>query len=294
MTLDFMPITLDHGKAYNERFAMCSLQTSDYSLVNLWGWKEEYGLAWAWTNELVWIKQTIPEEKWWAPVGRWQDRDWKGVFDRYVPIDTRLVRIPEDAALLWQEEMKTNISIEEARSDWDYVYDVQALVTLSGNRYHKKKNLLNQFCKKYEYRYGAFTRDMIEAALDMQENWCTWRDCESSGTLAAENRVIAKVLGAWQDLIGVMGGAIFVDRRMVAYTVAEVLPCGTLLIHFEKADPDFRGAYQAINQMFLAQLGNHAPVTVNREQDLGDEGLRKAKLSYHPVSFLKKYQIIVC
>ena len=289
--LNFTPITMDRQHAYGERLAMCSLQTSDYSFVNLWGWKEEYGLSWAWTDELVWIKQSMPEERWWGPVGRWQDRDWKKIFDLDVPRGTTFSRIPEDVALLWQRDMETGLVIEEARGDWDYIYDVQALVTLSGNRYHKKKNLLNQFCRKYEYRYVPFTADMVKAALDMQENWCTWRDCESSDTLAAENRVIERVLGAWQDLSGIMGGALFVDHRMVAYTIAEVLPVGTLLIHFEKADPDFRGAYQAINQMFLAQLGDTPPVTVNREQDLGDDGLRKAKLSYHPAFFLKKYQI---
>jgi hypothetical protein len=132
--------------------------------------------------------------------------------------------------------------------------------------------------------------ELIDCALTMQEDWCTWRDCESSETLAAENRAIARVLQAWDKLEGITGCAILVDREMVAYTVAEQLTDDMLLIHFEKGKSDYKGIYQAVNQMFLAHTGSNATV-VNREQDLGDGGLRKAKLSYHPVDFLRKYRI---
>jgi hypothetical protein len=84
-----------------------------------------------------------------------------------------------------------------------------------------------------------------------------------------------------------------VDGKLAAYTIAEILPDRTLVIHFEKGDPTFKGAYQAINQKFLA----HVPAeiqTVNREQDLGDDGLRKAKLSYQPIGFIKKFGVTVC
>ena len=79
---------------------------------------------------------------------------------------------------------------------------------------------------------------------------------------------------------------------MVAYTVAERLDKDTLLIHFEKGNPEYKGVYQAINQMFLANLTDEFTI-VNREQDLGDEGLRKAKLSYNPFNFLRKYKVSI-
>jgi hypothetical protein len=81
-----------------------------------------------------------------------------------------------------------------------------------------------------------------------------------------------------------------VDGSMVAYTVAEALTPDTLLIHFEKGDTAYKGIYQAINQKFLANSASHYTF-VNREQDLNDEGLRKAKLSYHPVDYLRKYRV---
>ena len=86
-----------------------------------------------------------------------------------------------------------------------------------------------------------------------------------------------------------MGGAIFVDHQMATYTVAEDFGDRTLLIHFEKGDPGYKGVYQAINQFFLDSVKDRFTV-VNREQDLGSEGLRKAKLSHHPIDFVRKFK----
>jgi hypothetical protein len=163
---------------------------------------------------------------------------------------------------------------------------------LRGNRYHKKKNLLNQFRKKYDYRYVVLDSELVEHAQGMQEDWCTWRDCESSDILSAENRAIYRVLQNWDRLEGARGGALMVDQAMVAYTVAEALTDDTVLIHFEKGDTEYKGAYQAINQMFLAYSAKDFKF-VNREQDLNDERLRKAKLSYLPVDFYRKYRVIL-
>ena len=82
------------------------------------------------------------------------------------------------------------------------------------------------------------------------------------------------------------------DQAIAAYTVAERLTNDMLLNHFEKASPMYKGGYQAINQMFLSRTRGEFK-TVNREQDLDDEGLRQAKLSYHPSGFLKKYQVLL-
>ena len=128
--------------------------------------------------------------------------------------------------------------------------------------------------------------------MAMQDDWCSWRDCESSSILSAENRSVHKVLAHWHELQGLTGGVIQVEDLIVAYTIAEELSEDTIVIHYEKGCPDYKGVYQAINQMFLAGL-NSSYRWVNREQDLGEEGLRKAKLSYHPVSFLKKYRVTV-
>lgn len=292
MLLNFEPITLDKQHEYSKYFAECSQKASDYTFANLWGWSEEYGLYWAWTDELVWIKQTIPEEFYWAPVGSWQEVVWNRCFDDYFSKQTIFARIPENLLKIWKNNLGHRLITEEAKGHWDYLYSVTELIDLKGKRFHKKKNLLNQFRKKYDFKFVPFEANMVERAMAMQEDWCAWRDCESSEALTAENHVISRVLHNWSKLKGLKGGAIITDQEMAAYTIAESLSEDTLVIHFEKGNSDYKGVYQAINQMFLENSGRKFKI-VNREQDLDDEGLRKAKLSYHPVDFLKKYRVIL-
>jgi hypothetical protein len=292
MSLIFEPITLDKQKEYSAYFSMCSQKTSDYSFVNLWGWAEEYGLAWAWSDNLVWIKQTVPQELYWAPVGLWQDADWRRCFDEHFTTKTIFSRIPETLLQIWKNTVIHLITIQESRGDWDYLYSVTDLIELKGKHFHNKKNLLNQFKKNYDFEYVHFGTDMIHKAMQMQEDWCVWRDCESSEVLAAENRVISRILSKWETIQVLTGAAIIVDQTMVAYTIAESFTKDTLVIHFEKGNQEYKGVYQAINQMFLEHSGNKFE-WVNREQDLDNQGLRKAKLSYNPVDFLKKYRVIL-
>jgi hypothetical protein len=290
MQLHFEPINLEKQPEYLEHFALCPQKASDYSFVNLWGWAEEYGLYWSWTEELVWIKQTIPEISYWAPVGPWENINWNKCLEKHLGSEISFVRVPEKLLQRWNMSLKDSLSVEEARGHWDYLYSVTDLVELGGNRFHKKKNLLNQFKKNYDFKYISFGAEMIHMAMDMQKDWCTWRDCESSESLSAENSAILRILKNREKLKGLTGGAIIVGQEMAAYTIAEKLTNDTLLIHFEKGSPDYKGIYQAVNQMFL-QHSDVKFTTVNREQDLDDEGLRKAKLSYHPSDFIKKYRV---
>lgn len=290
MSLVFEPVTKKKQDQYLKFLDACPLKSSDYSFVNLWSWADTHGLMWAWDSNLVWIKQTRPHEAYWAPVGAWTDVNWVESFAATIRNETTFVRVPEDLVTIWGNIDSIRITSVESRGHWDYLYSVSDLTRLGGNRFHKKKNLLNQFKKKYAFRYATFTDEMIQMALDMQESWCEWRDCEAQETLDAENRAIAKVLNNWQQLKRLKGGAIMVESEMVAYTVAEQLTADTLLIHFEKGSSEFKGVYQAINQMFLEHEGSGFQL-VNREQDLDNEGLRKAKQSYNPVGFIKKYSV---
>jgi len=290
MALDFHPISIEKHGQYLEFFSGCETKTSDSSFFNLWAWAYEYGLEWAWEDDLVWIRQTIPETLYWAPAGRWGLVNWEKKFKDHFPETTVFIRIPEALLEIWSPFISVRGKWEESRDHWDYLYVLEELVGLKGKRFHKKKNLLNQFKKLYQYQYSPFNSTMTGLALGMQEDWCTWKDCESSEGLAAENRVISRVLKVWDNLPGLLGGALLVDDQMVAYTIAEKLAEDTILIHFEKGNQEFQGVNQAINQMFLENLNTNA-IFVNREQDIGDEGLRRAKMSYNPVGFIKKYNV---
>ena len=263
---------------------------SDYSFLNLWAWAEEYGLRWSWEDNLVWIRQTRPDDVFWAPVGPWNMIDWQTRLKDLRNGKVDFIRVPQQLADYWRRSLGDLATFEEERGHWDYIYAASDLTGLKGNRYHKKKNLLNQFVNKYDYTYVPFESELIEQAMAMQDAWCTWRDCESSDVLSAENKSISRIFSSWDQLSGTLGGAILVDGSMVAYTVAEALTEDTVVIHFEKGDTSYKGIYQAINQMFIAHSASHFSL-VNREQDLNDPGLRKAKQSYHPTEFLQKYRV---
>ena len=292
MTLQFEPISLEKQQDYLKILARCPQVASDYSFMNIWAWAEDYGLTWAWSDDCVWIRQSRPEVLYWAPVGRWSEIDWRTRLPEASADATIFIRIPNQLVEIWQTAFTDRAAFEEERGHWDYVYSVNELVDLKGNRFHKKKNLLNQFIKKYDYTFVPFAPELIDQAMAMQESWCTWRDCESSDVLAAENHAIFRVLNNWGQLNGTLGGALMVDGSMVAYTVAEALTPQSVVIHFEKGDTRFKGVYQAINQMFLAHSARDF-LTVNREQDLNDEGLRKSKLSYNPLELLQKYRVTI-
>lgn len=285
----FEPISLERQDEYLARLAASTVTASDYSFVNLWGWAQEYGLSWAWGHDIVWIRQSWPERIFWAPVGLWEELAWEDALNGLGEADPVFSRVPQGLATLWENRFSGRVEIQESRDQWDYLYSVEDLANLSGNRYHKKKNLLNQFKKKYPYEYLDMSTDLRGSILAMQERWCEWRDCESSELLAAENRMIERLLSAWHLLRNVTGGVLLVDGKEAAFCLAERFSPETLIIHAEKGLPEYAGTYQAINQMFLSAHREFS--LVNRQQDLGEEGLRKAKMSYLPVDFVRKYRL---
>ena len=288
MQLTFRPLTLENQNAYNRLLAQTPLKTSDYCFLNLWAWKDIYGLEWAFDQGLVWIRQNQPQSVYWAPVGDWESIDWPARFDSLCHEAASFTRIPDALHNLWREKLGDKLRLQPDRDHFDYLYKVQDLIQLRGNKLHKKKNLLRQFYRRNDFVYRSLTPQRIDQALKLQTEWCLWRDCESSTTLEAENQAIVNIFHDWSKLSGLLGGGIEIDGTMVAYTVAEPLDEDTVVIHFEKGCPNYKGIYQAINQMFLERSASEFTY-VNREQDLGDPGLRQAKESYNPIAFLKKF-----
>lgn len=284
---NFEKICLKHQEAYRTALAACPEVTSDYAFANLYGWAEHYGLEWRIAHDLVWIKQTIPQQTFWAPVGDWTKVDWTKLPCLSGP--AKFTRVPEALVGIWRQAFGDRLTAIEARDHFDYVYAVPELIELKGNKFHKKKNLLHQFEKSNIFEYTPMQADCVEEVLDMQAEWHGWQE-HPSEALVAENQAISRVLKNFDRLGSLMGGTIRIGGKVVAYTVGEKLDKETIVIHFEKGDTRFKGIYQAINKHFLEAQEDRFSL-VNREQDLGDEGLRKAKLSYNPVQFMQKYDV---
>lgn len=292
MELEFSTLDLDRQEEYRQCLKGCpQLLTSDFSFANVYGWAEHYGLEWAFHKGLCFIRQTKPETVCWAPIGQWDKYNWEKCCVMHEKHS--FTRVPEALTRLWSITFGNKILIEENREHWDYVYSVKELIELKGKKFHKKKNLLNQFKKNYPYQYEPMSPECVEEVLEMQDEWYKWyEENNPSEALKAENRAITRVLHNIDQINGLMGATLRVEGKVIAYTVAEPLSEDSIVIHFEKGDIRYKGVYQAINQMFLEKEAAKY-TNVNREQDLGDEGLRKAKLSYNPSFFLKKFKAVI-
>ena len=172
----------------------------------------------------------------------------------------------------------------------DYLYDAQSLRTLAGKKYHKKKNHVNSFIREYEGRYeyrelGCENREEILAFL---EAWELTK--EEDDSLEGEYEGICDVLENCKKL-GIKIAGVYVDGRLQAFTMGSYIPEKKMaIIHIEKANAEIRGLYPFINQQFLIHAFPDAEY-VNREDDVGDPGLRKAKQSYHPIDMVRKYRV---
>jgi len=171
----------------------------------------------------------------------------------------------------------------------DYVYLTSDLIQLGGRKYHRKRNHIKQFKEKYSYQYVSLQSQWVPECLRLQTEWCDLRQCDVIPGLSNEFAAIKEALSHFETL-GLRGGAILIDGKVEAFTLGEPLNRETVVIHVEKANPAFEGLYTVMNQTFLEHQWSEYRY-VNREQDLGEEGLRKAKESYFPHHRVHKYTV---
>lgn len=193
-----------------------------------------------------------------------------------------VLNLPEDKFL-----------VEEERDYFDYLYDAKELMNLSGKKYHKKKNHVNSFLREYENRYKIKIADKSDIK-DIKEFLIRWHDRRNIED--EYNRDDYELNGIFYvlehcDMLKYKMMLVYVDNVVEGFTLGTYL-CEekTAYIHVEKANPDIRGLYAFINREFLRNCFSEAEY-VNREDDMGLEGLRKAKLSYNPIELIKKYTI---
>jgi len=179
---------------------------------------------------------------------------------------------------------------EEMRDSSDYVYYLDKLVKLSGNKLHSKRNHINYFKKNYTWNFELISPENFEECWEMNKKWCIDNDCKEDEFLYREYCAVRRCFDNYWAL-GLGGGLIRKDGKVIAFTIGERLNSDSYVIHIEKAFSEIRGAYQMINREYAEYIKQTYPhlTYVNREEDMGYEGLRKAKLSYYPDKMEEKY-----
>lgn len=173
------------------------------------------------------------------------------------------------------------------RDSADYVYESEKLITLSGKKLHGKRNHINKFKELYpDWSYESITDENTEECIAMAQEWRVLNGCDEDEEKHAEFCVTLNALKLRKEL-DLRGGLLRAGGRVVAFTLGEPGGDDVFVVHIEKAYADVQGAYPMINQQFVLHEGEDYKY-INREEDTGAEGLRKAKLSYYPVMMLEK------
>ena len=191
------------------------------------------------------------------------------------------------AQALMEESAPGSFTFDSQRERADYIYLREKLVTLSGKKLQPKRNHISKFKRLYpDYEYRALTADMVPECLSLGKEWCRTADCREQRAALAEQRMMAYALNHIDEL-HITGGALYVKGEMVAFTFGAPINGETFDVCVEKADTAYEGAYTMINNEFVSRLPEQYTY-INREEDLGLDGLRKAKLSYQPELILDK------
>lgn len=176
--------------------------------------------------------------------------------------------------------------LTEDRDNFDYVYLSRDLIQLSGKKFHSKRNHINRFKSEYGFEYILITPDMLDECLEVYSLWLHEKDKLLPGMLGELDAIKAAITN--MDVLGVKGGGIRIDGKLRAFSLGQLINEDMAVIHIEKADESFEGIYSVINQQFAEHEWSGVKY-INREEDMGIEGLRKAKLSYRPIELIHKY-----
>ncbi|MCL5408734.1 MAG: phosphatidylglycerol lysyltransferase domain-containing protein [Candidatus Omnitrophica bacterium] len=289
---EFKKIEIEDKKVLTDFFWKYQSEISEMTFTNIFIWRQYYQPRWAIYKDWIFIIYNIVSSLYGLmPIG-------PGV--RIEPVQILLDYLKESgeknpsiqrADKRIAEEIKNSqmFFITPSREYFDYVYLSKNLIELPGRKYHSKRNHIKRFQGKYSFTYERFKEEYVKECLEIADKWYQANRSEDDLDLLGEMCAIKEILSHFSQL-DIVGGVIKIDNNVEAFTFGEKLNNSTGVVHIEKANPDIPGLYQVINQKFSQDTFKDVEF-INREEDLGIEGLRKAKDSYYPQFFIEKYKI---
>lgn len=297
--LTFKRLTLESKEEILPFFKKREIESCEYNFNTLYLWNDVYKISYYKTNDyLLFFCQY--EEEYYTMMPLCEKCYIKEAFNvlyNYFKEDRKIKMnmyvTDEVFANFIEKEYTNSFKIIQDRDSFDYIYDAELLKTLKGKKYHKKRNHINAFLTEYEERfyYESINDSHINQVEEFLFNWQVNKPKESQKIFQKESEGIIKALKVISKLDFKAGG-IWIDNKLEALTIGSISNTykNQAIIHIEKANSLIRGLYPLINQLFLQKEFKDI-VTVNREEDLGIEGIRKAKKSYKPIRLATKYHI---
>lgn len=293
MEIPFKPITIEDKEIITSFTYPSNYRNCDYSFANICSWRFLYDTEYAVINGQLLIRFRIEDKTriaYMTPTGQ---GDLKQAVELLEEDSLKqghplcMLGVSQDAKAELEKVLPGEFFYISERNYFDYIYLREDLATLKGKKYQSKRNHINNFNKKYEYKYVPLSEELVPECLELEYKWYKANHEENDvDALNAERRSMSYALKHFKEL-GLIGGGICVDGQIVAFSFGAAINHDTFGVHVEKADVNYEGAYAVINK----ELASHLPeqyTYVNREEDLGIPGLRKAKLSYNPVILLEK------
>ncbi len=275
--MEFRPITIDDKDLFDEFFRRYPPIISEMTFTNLFSWRNSKGHQFALIDDHLLIKA---HDFYYQPVGARPDEMMRKMLEKDNIIFDRVEKSIADK--------HQDLHVEETKDMFDYVYEVKDLVELKGNKYEAKRNQIKQ-CESLSPEVCMLDESNIHDFFDLQDRWCELRGCEDDSPLEAENEAIKEALHNFRKfkLIGV---CIRKDDDIQGFAIGEKLNDNAFVEHFEKGDTRVKGIYQYTLREFSKKIPGRFRF-LNREQDLGIKGIRKAKESYYPVKMVKKCSV---
>lgn len=294
--LEFQPVTIDSLKEIDTYFPCQNYRTCDFTEGGLFMWASYFNYKYAVYKETLFVKgfaeDDMQDVSFAVPIGKMPLPEAIALLKHYCDernIPLILSAVPRQAAVELQETFACEVT--ELR-DWaDYLYDAEALASLKGRKYNKKRNRVNKFKSTWpDFEYQPLTPANLPEVKDFFDRFERSIGKDSS-LFDYEESMVNVVLDNYK-CFNFEGGLLKAEGRTVAFSIGEIVN-DTLFVHIEKAFREYDGVYEVINQLFADDITRRYPQVafINREEDVGDEGLRQAKLSYNPVEILNKYNI---
>lgn len=291
----FKPITLSDKEVIQSYTLPGNFQNCDFSFANMCSWRFLYDSEFAVENDFLLIRFRIEEQRpaYMMPVGTGDLRQAIERLEQDSLVQGHplcLLGVSDGSKELLEKLFPNDFKFIAERDYYDYIYLRDDLIQLHGKKYQPKRNHINKFQNEYTFEYVPITTEVLSDCLELETEWCRKNGCSESETLQNERKSMAYALLHFEEL-GLTGGAIRIDRQIVAFSYGMPINHDTFGVHVEKADTSIDGCYAIMNQLFAKHIPDRYRY-VNREEDLGIPGLRKAKLSYHPTLLLEKYTAI--
>lgn len=282
----FRPLQKSDKPLFDEAFIKNPPEISEFTFTNLYAWREIYNIKFSVLNDALILRSEAREvPEFFPPIGR---TNTKHIIEELIKASGGVfIRTPEETKTLFDKDDRFSCELDLDNSD--YLFRADELISLKGRKYDGKRNLIKKFRSTYEHQYIKLDGSNVSHCLEFEERWCSIKSCGNIKGLDDERRAIEHIVENFLEF-GLIGGAIMVKGQVCAVAIAERLNPDTLVMHVMKADPGMVGLSQAINNEFLVKEAKRFEY-VNMEQDLGQQGLRKSKLSYHPVRMVRKYKI---